>query len=145
MSIVTAEGKDEEQSQEQVIYRVVADGTATGQTVMFQVDARDRVLYAQGPAFALGASAAYPVKSPREGVRTLNGIASASSGPHPTTLTRVRTTLVEFTLRNGSTWLLPVYTYRGASSQTRSWSVLAISEGYAHLSLATARALLANG
>jgi hypothetical protein len=148
VSIVTAAGADEEQSQEQVIYQVVAGRTEIGQSVMFQIDARNRVLYAQGPALVVGGSRNYPLASPRAAVRSLNEIAPTPGPRRAITLRSVHVSLREFTLRNGARWLLPVYTYGAASTATpagRHWTVLAIQPTYAHLSAAAAKTLLANG
>jgi hypothetical protein len=60
----------------------------------------------------------------------------------------VSISLGTFRLKNGTSWLLPLYTYSGTLSRNttalRTWSEIAIEPSYVKLSPSEARSLLNN-
>jgi hypothetical protein len=148
------------QGQEQVTYKVAVHGINTDQLVTFSVDAHNTVVYAQGPAFEVTSGTNYPLEGPLGGVNALNATEraafpspalGANAGPAllRAKLTSVSLSLATFRLKNGTTWLLPFYTYSGRIAQNnkatdRTWSEIAITPSYVRLSPSEARSLLNN-
>jgi hypothetical protein len=160
VSITTATGAPRLQGQEEVSYTVAVHGVKTDQGVSFSVDAHNTVVYAQGPAFSVSAGTNYPLQSPLEGVDTLNALerstftssalGASAAGPASlhAKLASVSISLGAFRLKNGTSWLLPLYTYSGTLSRhttaLRTWSEIAIDPSYVKLSPSEARNLLNN-
>jgi hypothetical protein len=160
VSMTTADGAPRSQSQEEVSYTVAVHGIDTDQAVSFSVDAHDTLVYAQGPAFGVSAGTNYPLQSTLEGVDTLNALerstfpspalGASAAGPAPlrAKLASVSISLGTFRLKNGTTWLLPLYTYSGTlahnTTAVRTWSEIAIEPSYVQLSPSEARSLLNN-
>jgi len=157
----TTNGAPSSQGQEEVSYTVAVHGIDTDQTVSFTVDAHNTVVYAQGPAFQVSSGTNYPLQSPRDGVSSLN-VLERSAFPAPAVgagaaqpailharLTSASISLATFRLRNGTSWLLPLYTYSGSltrskSTTVRTWSEIAIAPSYVRLAPSEARSLLNN-
>ena len=130
-------------------YSVVVHGTTTNQSLSFTFDPTNTLLYAEGPAFHLGTGVSYPLQSPRAAVSALqtaekHSFAGASRPPAANaTVTSERVSLAPYQLKNGTLWLLPLYTYsgsiKGAQSATvsRGWSELAVEPSYVVGSAAT--------
>jgi hypothetical protein len=155
-STTAQNGTQSSQSQEEVSYVVTVNGLATDQTVSFSVDSNNDLVYAQGPAFRVAPGTSYPLQSPVTGVSTLNATeraaypastgASAQGPPivHAT-LSSAAVSLATYQLKDGSTWLLPLYTYSGSVSQqdgttsSGTWSELALAPSYVHISPGVAR------
>jgi hypothetical protein len=161
VSTNTANGSPSLQGQEQVAYKVAVHGVDTDQLVIFSVDAHNTVVYAQGPAFEVKSATNYPLQGPLGGVNSLNAIERATfpspalgaseAGPAllHVRLTSVSLSLATFRLKNGTSWLLPFYTYSGRAAQKnettpRTWSEIAITPSYVKLSPSGARGLLNN-
>lgn len=162
VSLTTAEGAPRTQSQEEVSYTVSVHSIDTDQGVSFSVDAHNTLVYAQGPAFNVSAGTNYPLQSPLEGVGALNTLERATfsnsslgaNAAGPATLharlTSASFSLGTFRLKNGTSWLLPLYTYSGRVAQTnqtnavRTWREIAIEPSYVQLSPSEARHLLNN-
>jgi hypothetical protein len=161
-STLSTTGAQSSQSQEEVSYTVSVHGLNTDQTVSFSVDAHNTLVYAQGPAFEVSTGTNYPLQSPLEGVNALNSIERAAF-PSPSVganaagpaivhaqLTSTSITLATFRLKNGTSWLLPLYTYSGSVTEkhgtptSRTWSEIAIKPSYVRLSPSEARSLLNN-
>jgi hypothetical protein len=159
-STTNANGTQSSRSQEEVSYVVSVDGLSTDQNVSFSVDANNDLVYAQGPAFRVDPSTGYPLQSPLQGVSTLNetehskfsaasGSASASAAPIvQATLNSASLSLASYQLSDGTTWLLPLYTYAGTvvrangASATGTWSEIAIDPSYVHISATDARGIV---
>jgi hypothetical protein len=154
-----ANGSPSLQGQEQVTYKVAVRGVDTDQLVSFSVDARNTVVYAQGPAFEVSSGTNYPLEDPLGGVNALNvmeraafpspalGASAAVPAPLHAKLTSVSISLATFKLKNGTSWLLPLYTYSGVVKKTgpvtgRTWSEIAIAPSYVRLSPSEARSIL---
>jgi hypothetical protein len=141
-----------------VSYVVSVDGLSTDQNVSFSVDANNDLVYAQGPAFRVDPSTDYPLQSPLQGVSTLNetehskfSAASGSASAAPivqATLNSASLSLASYQLSDGTTWLLPLYTYAGTvvrangASATGTWSEIAIDPSYVHISATDARGIV---
>jgi hypothetical protein len=161
VSTNNANGSPRLQGQEQVTFKVAVRGVDTDQLVSFSVDAHNTVVYAQGPAFEVKSGTNYPLEGPLGGVNALNAL-ERSAFPSPALgasaagpaivhvkLASVSLSLKTFRLKNGTTWLLPLYTYSGSTAQkneatARMWSEIAITPSYVHLSLTGGRSLLNN-
>jgi hypothetical protein len=158
-STTTANGAQSSQSQEEVSYVVTVNGLATDQSVSFSVDANNNLVYAQGPAFHVGAGTNYPLQSPVSGVSTLNATeratlptsAGASAQGPPivhATLNSASLSLATYQLKDGTTWLLPLYTYSGSVTQSNgttssgTWSELALEPSYVQISASVARGVV---
>jgi hypothetical protein len=162
VSTTGANGVQRSQSQEEVSYTVTVNGLHTDQTVSFTVNSHNALVYAQGPAFEVSSGTNYPLQSPRNGVNALNSIeraafASPTAGAVAASPAIVHEKLIvaslslaTFQLKNGTSWLLPLYTYSGSVGQKsgpptgRTWSVIAIEPSYVRLSPSEARSLLNN-
>ena len=141
-STTTPSGAPLTVSSETADYTVVVNGVSTDRTISFTVDPADRLLYAEGPAFDVGVGVSYPLVSPLAGVAALNTAeahAFAATAKPPTakaTLARDSVSLASYQLKNGTLWLLPLYTYSGSvapvngATATRTWSELAIEPRY---------------
>ncbi|MGC1239249.1 MAG: hypothetical protein WA860_10715 [Acidimicrobiales bacterium] len=158
-STTAQNGTQSSQSQEEVSYVVSVNGLATDQTVSFSVDSQNNLVYAQGPAFHVAVGTSYPLQSPANGVSTLNATEQAAyptstganaKGP-PIVHAMVNSaslSLATYELKDGTTWLLPLYTYSGNVSQkdgTRSsgtWSELALEPSYVQISPSVARGVV---
>jgi hypothetical protein len=129
--------------------------------VIFSVDAHNAVIYAQGPAFKVKSGTNYPLEGPLGGVNSLNALerrafprpslGASAAGPAllHAKLASVSISLATFRLKNGTTWLLPLYTYSGSTATnnkatTRTWSEIAIAPSYVKLSPSGALSLLNN-
>jgi hypothetical protein len=161
VSTTSANGSPRSQSQEEVSYTVAVHGVDTNQMVSFSVDAHNTLVYAQGPAFGVGSGTNYPLQSPLDGVNALNALERAAfpspavgaNAAEPVTLhaklTSASISLGTFRLKNGTTWLLPLYTYSGSVAQknqatVQTWSEIAITPSYVRLSSSEARSVLNN-
>jgi hypothetical protein len=158
-STTAANGTQISQSQEEVTYVITVNGLVTDQSVSFSVDSQNNLVYAQGPAFHVAAGTSYPLQSPANGVSTLNATeraaypastgASALGPPivHAT-LNSASVSLATYQLKDGSTWLLPLYTYSGSVAQKGSttsggtWSELALEPSYVQISPSVARGVV---
>jgi hypothetical protein len=161
-SITGASGAPATQSLEEVSYTVTVRGLDTDQSVSFSVDAHNSLVYAQGPAFVVRSGTNYPLQSPLNGVNTLNALerttvpsaVAGATAPGPSIvharLTSASISLKAFRLRNGTSWLLPLYTYSGhiakssGARASRTWSEIAITPSLVRLSPSEARSLLNN-
>jgi hypothetical protein len=158
-STTAANGTQSSQSQEEVSYVVTVNGLATDQSVSFSVDAKNNLVYAQGPAFHVGAGTNYPLQSPVIGVSTLNATERATfptstgaraQGPPivHATLNSATLSLATYQLKDGTTWLLPLYTYAGSVTQSNGttssgkWSELALEPSYVEISPSVARGVV---
>jgi hypothetical protein len=155
-----ANGAPRLQAQEQVTYKVAVHGVVTDQLVSFSVDAHNTLVYAQGPAFEVKSGTNYPLEGPLGGVNALNAmeraafpspaLGASAAGPAlvHAKLASVSISLATFRLKNGTTWLLPFYTYSGSivhkNERARMWSEIAITPSYVRLSPSGARSLLNN-
>jgi hypothetical protein len=129
---------------------VLVHGTATDQSLSFTFDPSNTLLYAEGPAFHVDSGVHYPLQSPLAGVSALGAAekrAFAAAAKPPTaraTITGERVSLAPYQLKNGTLWLLPLYTYSGSitgksgATATRTWSELAVQPTYIAGSSATA-------
>lgn len=109
---------------------VTVHGLATNQSVTFTVDRHRTVLYAAGPDLAVADTYHYPLRSVAAGVKALNP-GPGTSAQRTLILTSWTTELRPFRLRDGSTWLLPVYRYHESEAAARTtWLVLAVDPGY---------------
>jgi hypothetical protein len=162
VSTTGANGAPGLQSQEEVTYSVAVRGLNTDQSVSFSVDAHNTLVYAQGPAFEVRAGTNYPLQNPLAGVNALNSlersafpspaVAASAAGPSivRARLTSASISLATFRLKNGTSWLLPLYTYSGRIAQeggtptSRTWSEIAITPSLVRLSPSEARSLLNN-
>jgi hypothetical protein len=162
LSTTGANGAPSSQSQEEVSYTVTVRGLDTDQSVTFSVDAHNTLVYAQGPAFNVRAAINYPLQGPLDGVSALNTLeraafplpAEGTSAPGPTIvharLSSASISLATFRLQNGTSWLLPLYTFTGRVAQKsgtparRTWSEIAIKPSFVRLSPSEARSLLNN-
>jgi len=129
-----------------VTYSVAVDGMSTDQYVSFSVDANNNVVNASGPAFSVGSSLVYPLRSLAAGVAALNveqqsrypatspqaspptgtdlnaggtNTSTTPSGPPivDVTLNADSLSLETYQLTDGSLWLLPVYDYTGVETK----------------------------
>ncbi len=159
VSTTSTKGAPRLRDQEQVTYRVAVHGVATDQLVSFSVDAHNTVIYAQGPAFGVEPGTNYPLDGPLGGVSALNALERTAS-PSPSRgasaagpalvhakLASVSISLATFRLKNGTSWLLPIYTYSGSipvnnKTTARTWSEIAIVPSYVRLSPSEARSFL---
>ncbi|MGH3732815.1 MAG: hypothetical protein ACRDVC_05480 [Acidimicrobiales bacterium] len=158
-STTAVNGGPIQQSQEEVTYVVKVGGLATDQTMIFTVDAHNTLVYAQGPAFRVDRGIDYPLVSPLAGVSIMDATERAefrtAAGTKATRPPSVRAavsaaslSLGAFQVENGSTWLLPLYTYSGLVSQnggTRTvgaWHALALEPAYLHLSPSEAQEVI---
>jgi hypothetical protein len=158
-STTAANGTQSSQSQEEVSYVVTVDGLMTDQSVIFSVDANNNLVYAQGPAFHVSARTSYPLQSPVSGVTTLNATERAAYPPPSSasaqgppivhaTLNRATLSLATYQLKDGTTWLLPLYTYSGSVTEKSgttsggTWSELALEPSYVQISPNVARAIV---
>jgi len=165
-SIKTAVGQSD------VTYRVLVNGVSSDQLLSFSVDSNDEVVAASGPAFTVGSAQNYPLESPQAGISALNkvqqsrfptntspstvpvganGGSSATTTTVPSgppivdvTLNSYSLSLETYQLRDGSMWLLPIYTYAGGasnsygtSSTSTTWNELAIDPTYVKVSAAS--------
>jgi hypothetical protein len=161
VSTSDTDGAPSLQGQEQVTYTVAVQGVDTDQSVSFSVDAHNTVVYAQGPAFEVKSGTNYPLEGPLGGVNALNameraafprpalGASAAALTPLHVRLASVSISLATFRLKNGTTWLLPFYTYSGSLAKNskaaaRTWGEIAITPSYVRLSPSGARSLLNN-
>jgi hypothetical protein len=161
VSTTNSKGAPRLQGQEQVTFRVAVHGIKTDQLVIFSVDAHNAVIYAQGPAFKVKSGTNYPLEGPLGGVNSLNALerrafprpslGASAAGPAllHAKLASVSISLATFRLKNGTTWLLPLYTYSGSTATnnkatTRTWSEIAIAPSYVKLSPSGALSLLNN-
>jgi hypothetical protein len=136
-------------SSETVSYFVFVNGTTTDQSVIFTVDPSNALLYAEGPAFHVASGVSYPLQSPLDAVAALTtaekGSFAATANPPTATATVTSDTvsLAAYQLKNGTLWLLPLYTYAGSIkgtksvATTRTWSALAVEPTYVKGSSAT--------
>jgi hypothetical protein len=141
-STTTPSGAPLTVSSETADYTVVVDGVDTDQSISFTVDPANKLLSAQGPAFYVRARVSYPLLSPLAGVAALNTAeahsfaATAQPPAAKATLSRDAVSLASYQLKNGTFWLLPIYTFSGAvvsshgPKATRTWSELAIEPSY---------------
>ena len=153
-----------------VNYTVLINSVNTDQSISFSVDSNDEVVAASGPAFTLGSPQNYPLESPQAGISALNTVqvskfpnnatasttqtsANGSSAAAPTvpsippivdvTLNSLSLSLKTYQLADGSTWLLPVYSYAGeaansyGTSSSSTWNELAIDPSYVSVSAAS--------
>jgi hypothetical protein len=158
-STTAANGTQSSQSQEEVSYVVTVNGRATDQSVSFSVDAKNNLVYAQGPAFHVDAGTNYPLQSPVNGVSTLNATERATfptsagtsaQGPPivHATVNSASLSLATYQLKDGTTWLLPLYTYSGSVTQSNgttssgTWSELALEPSYVQISPSVARGVV---
>jgi hypothetical protein len=158
-STTAANGTPISQSQEEVTYIITVNGLVTDQSVSFSVDSQNNLVYAQGPAFHLAAGTNYPLQSPASGVSTLNATERAAypastgtsaQGPPvvDATVNSASVSLATYQLKDGSTWLLPLYTYSGNVTQTDgttssgTWSELALEPSYVQISSSVARGIV---
>jgi hypothetical protein len=158
-STTASNGTQSSQSQEEVSYVVTVNGLATDQSVSFSVDSHNNLVYAQGPAFHVAAGTNYPLQSPANGVSTLNATERAtfptSTGANAqgppivhATLNSTSLSLATYQLKDGSTWLLPLYTYSGSVAQksgatsSGTWSELALEPSYVQISPNVARGVV---
>ena len=74
VSTTTADGAPRSQSQEEVSYTVAVHGIDTDQGVSFSVNARNTVVYAQGPAFGVMPVPTTPCRVPSRVSKTLNSL-----------------------------------------------------------------------
>jgi hypothetical protein len=130
-------------------YSVLVHGTTTDQSLSFTFDPTNALLYAEGPAFHVGAGVSYPLQSPRAGVTALGTAekrtfaAVAKPPAAKATITSDRVSLAPYQLKNGTLWLLPLYTYSGtitgekSATAARTWSELAVELAYVAGSSAT--------
>jgi hypothetical protein len=159
LSTTAQSGSQGSQSQEEVSYVVTVNGLATDQSVSFSVDSNNNLVYAQGPAFHVAPGTSYPLQSPVTAVSTLNATERAaypaSTGASPqgppivhATLNSASVSLATYRLKDGSTWLLPLYTYSGSVAQkdgttsSGTWSELALEPSYVHISPSVARGVV---
>jgi hypothetical protein len=158
-STTAANGTQSSQSQEEVSYVVTVNGLATDQSVSFSVDAKNNLVYAQGPAFHVDPGTNYPLQSPVNGVSTLSATERATfptsagtsaQGP-PIVHAKVNSaslSLATYQLKDGTTWLLPLYTYSGSVTQSNgttssgTWSELALEPSYVQISPSVARGVV---
>lgn len=121
-----------------VHFPVLIEGIRTNLSVNFMFSPDGVLLSASGPALMLSRPYTYPVFSPRDGVQLLNShqltplppVSSPALGAAraPTqlraardaTLTRATLGLNVFQLRDGASWLVPVYNYTGTSHGQRT-------------------------
>jgi hypothetical protein len=158
-STTAANGTQSSQSQEEVSYVVTVNGLATDQSVSFSVDAKNNLVYAQGPAFHVDPGTNYPLQSPVNGVSTLNATERATfptsagtsaQGPPivHATVNSASLSLATYQLKDGTTWLLPLYTYSGSVTQSNgttssgTWSELALEPSYVQISPSVARGVV---
>jgi hypothetical protein len=130
-------------------YSVIVHGTTTNQSLSFTFDPTNTLLYAEGPAFRVGSGVSYPLQSPLAGVSALgtaekHSFAGATKPPTVNaTVTRDSLSLAPYQLKNGTLWLLPLYTYSGSitgeksATAARTWSELAVEPTYVAGSSAT--------
>jgi hypothetical protein len=162
LSTTGANGAQVSLGEEEVSYTVTVHRLDTDQTVSFSVDAHNALLYAQGPAFELSSGTNYPLQTPLEGVNALNSmerstlsspaVGTSAGGPAMVhaKITSESISLATFRLRNGTSWLLPLYTYSGSVAQkggppaAGTWSEIAIQPSYVRLSPTEARSVLNN-
>jgi hypothetical protein len=160
VSSIDAKGAPRSQSQEGVMYEVSVGGVLTDQTVNFVVDPHNTLVYAQGPAFDVSAGTDYPLQSVVAGVNTLNsiertdaaspavGASAARPGIVRAKITSASISLATFRLKDGTSWLLPLYTYSGRATKNghgataATWSEIAVEPSYVQLSSGEARSLL---
>ncbi len=121
-----------------VHFPVLVEGIRTNLSVNFIFSPTGVLLGASGPALLLSAPYTYPVFSPRDGVQLLNrhqlaplplassqalGAVRAPTQMHSArdvTLTRATIALNVFQLRDGASWLVPVYNYTGTTHGRRT-------------------------
>jgi hypothetical protein len=130
-------------------YSVIVRGTATNQSVSFTVDPANSLLYAEGPAFHVGSGVKYPLQSPLAGVAALQTAerhsfgATAKPPRAKAAVASDRVSLAPYQLKNGTLWLLPLYTFSGSitgatnGTAARTWSELAVEPTYVAGSSAT--------
>lgn len=139
VSITNASGAPAEQSQEMATFVVTLGARATDQTLSITVGSKNQLILAQGPAFRVRASLTYPLVSARGGVKSLSSAEKALSGAGSSVpidhvvLVHATLSLGAFRLRDGSTWLLPIYTYSSRSKKATTWSEIAVAPTYVHL------------
>ncbi|MGC2167795.1 MAG: hypothetical protein WA580_01670, partial [Acidimicrobiales bacterium] len=148
VSVTNSSGGPAEQSQEQLTDVVTVGSRATDQTLSVTVGSKNQLIFAQGPAFRVSASPAYPLVSARDGVkglesteRSLAGAGSSLPLDH-VVLGRATLSLSAFRLSDGSTWLLPIYTYSSGSKNAATWSEIAVEPSFLHLSPGVAQGVL---
>ncbi len=111
---------------ETVTYAVTLGKLATGYRFVVTVDRRNHILFASGPAFAVGAPVTYPLESPRDALRALARERRALALPSAPT-PALALTLSTYRLRSGATWLLPTFHVVAAAG---SWNVVALQPRY---------------
>jgi len=118
-----------------VTYPCEIDGVPiTGCSEMFQFDNGGKLIYATGTTGPVGPFAQlgiYPLISPLAGVSEMSGsVSSTTSSPSPivVTLTSPVLTYAMESLTNGTTVLVPQYTYDG--SNNASYTALALDPSY---------------
>jgi hypothetical protein len=141
-STTTPSGAPLTVSSETASYAVIVHGVRTDQSISFTVDPADRLLYAEGPAFDASTGVRYPLVNPLAGVAELNTAedhsfsATAKPPSAKATLARDTVSLASYQLKNGTLWLLPLYTYSGSvapvhgTTAMRTWSELAVEPTY---------------
>jgi hypothetical protein len=141
-STTTAAGTPLTVSSETASYSVVVDGQATDESISFTFNPANTLLFAEGPAFRVRSGVSYPLLSPLAGVVALNSaeahsFAATAKPPKATaTVTSETVSLATYELKNGTLWLLPLYTYAGSvapangEAQLRNWSELAVEPSY---------------
>ncbi|MGA2122931.1 MAG: hypothetical protein ABSG58_00730 [Acidimicrobiales bacterium] len=148
VSVTNSNGGPAEQSQEQLTDVVTVGSRATDQTLSITVGSKNQLIFAQGPAFGVSASRDYPLVSAQGGVRDLESTerslsAAGSSLPLDRVVLRHATlSLSAFRLRDGSTWLLPVYTYSSEAKEATTWSEIAVEPSYLRLGPGVAEGVL---
>jgi hypothetical protein len=160
LSTTGTNGSPSSQSQEEVNYTVSVRDHDTDQSVSFSVNAHNTLVYAQGPAFDVRSGTNYPLQSALAGVSALNSVERAAFPPAGANaagpaivharVTSASIALATFRLKNGTSWLLPVYVYSGRIAQrngapaSRTWREIAITPSLVRLSPSEARSLLNN-
>jgi hypothetical protein len=148
VSMTNSSGGPAEQSQEQLTDVVTVGSYASDQTLSITVGSHNQLIYAQGPAFRVNVSRTYPLVNARNGVASLNSTEHALSGTKSSvlvdhlTLRHVVLSLSAFRLSDGSTWLLPIYTYSTRTTGATTWSEIAIASSYVHVRLGLAQSVL---
>ncbi|MGC2486138.1 MAG: hypothetical protein WA359_07845 [Acidimicrobiales bacterium] len=148
VSVTNSSGAPAEQSQEQLTDTVTVGSRSTDQTLSITVGSKNQLIFAQGPAFRVSASPAYPLASVRDGVKSLDSTEGALSGAGSSApvdrvvLHQVTLSLRAFRLSDGATWLLPIYIYSSGSPNATTWGNIAVAPSYVHLRSGVAESLL---
>ncbi len=148
VSVTNLSGRPAEQSQEQLTDVVTVGSRPTDQTLSITVGSKNQLIFAQGPALRVSMSPAYPLVSARDGVkglesteRSLAGAGSSLPLDH-VVLRHATLSLSAFRLSDGSTWLLPIYTYTSGPKGATTWSEIAVEPAYLHLAPNVAEGVL---